>query len=118
MEIFFQLHDVHINDYIKEHIAARLQGLDKFFHHTAKAYVDIKKTNSSNSGDHLFYVSIHIEEGKFRYFTEEYEENIRKAFDEAYQEMFRIVRDDRSKSRSLARRAGAQLKRLLRGRKK
>jgi ribosomal subunit interface protein len=117
MEIFFQLHDVHITPHTKDHITSRVEGLQKFFKQTAKVYIDIKKTRSDNNGDDLFYVSLHIEEGKLRYFTEEYEENIRKAFDETYQEMFRIVRDDRSKSQSLARRAGAQLKRLLRRKK-
>lgn len=118
MEIFFQTQDIQINSYIKDHIAGRMYGLNKFFSSSAKAYIDIKKTRASNSGDDLYYVSVNIEDGKHQYFTEEYEENIRKAFDEAYQEMFRMVRNDRSKSRNLARKAQAQIKKLLRRRRR
>lgn len=114
MNIFFQSQNLELDQTMKNSMTARLSGLEKFFSPEAQISVSVEKTRSSHNGDDLYFVSLQIEDGKYRYYTDEYEENVRKSFDNAYDEMFRIVRDDKKKSRSLARRAGAQLKKLFR----
>lgn len=114
MNIFFQVRNIDIDQSSKEGMANRMYGLNKFFSPDARAFIDVEKTRASHNGHDLYYVSIHLEDGKDRYFTEDYQENVRKSFDHAYGELFRIVRDDRSKSRSIAKKAGAQLKKIFR----
>ena len=118
MDIFFQARNLELDHQIKDFMANRMYGLSKFFSPHVQAFVDVQKTRSSHHGEDLYYISIAIEDGKHRYFTEEYQENVRKTFDHAYGEIFRIVRDDRSKARRITRKAGASLKKLFkRGRK-
>ena len=72
-----------------------------------------EKTHPHNHGDDVYHTSIRISEGKHNYFADEYRESILASFDYAYQDIFRIIRNDRSKSRKLSRRLGAQLKRMF-----
>lgn len=95
----------------------RVQDLKKFFSDNAHTYIDVEKTRNRQNGDDLYHVSIQIEDGKFRYFTEAYEEDVRSAFDRSFNEMRRMVREDKSKLRDLTRRAGLQLKKLFRRKK-
>lgn len=113
MKVFFQARRIDISEYEKNFMANRMYGLNKFFTPHAHAYVDIERTNASHHGHDLYYVSIRITEPGAAYFTEEYRENVRKSFDHAYGEMFRIVSKDRSRSRNIARKAGQRIKNLF-----
>ena len=113
MNIYFQTKNLEVTQYEKNMMANRMYGLNKFFSWDTHAYIDIERTRSSQHGQDLYYVSIKIDDPQNQYFTEEYRENVRKAFDEAYGDMFRVVRSHRSKSRNLARRAGAHIKCIL-----
>ncbi|MCI5051192.1 MAG: HPF/RaiA family ribosome-associated protein [Candidatus Pacebacteria bacterium] len=114
MNIYFRAKDLNIPSESKQMMANRLFGLNKFFSYDTNAYVDVEQTHQSHHGHDLFYVSIKIDDPHNQYFTEEYRENIRSAFDHAYGDMFRVVRSHRSKSRNLARKAGQKIKRLFR----
>lgn len=114
MNIFFQSQHMELDQSMKDSMTTRLHGLEKFFSEHAQIFVNVEKTRSSYNGDDLYFVSLQTDDGKYRYYTEEHEESVRKAFDNAYDEMFRVVRDDKQKARSLARKAGAQLKKLFR----
>lgn len=113
MNIYFQAKNVEIQDDFKQFMAERMYGLNKFFSPHANAYVDMEKTHNSHNGNDLYYLSIKIDDPIQLYFVEEYRENLRKAFDHAYENSFRVVRNERKKTRSLARRASASLKRLF-----
>lgn len=115
MNIFFQIKNVELPLSIKEHIANRLYGMNKFFTPHAQAYVDVEKTHPSNNGPDLYYTSIMIQDGAHKFFTEDWKEDIRKSFDHSYGELFSIVRNERSKSRSLLKRMGSKFKKILRG---
>lgn len=117
MNIFFQSQNMDLDPAMKDFMASRLYGLEKFFSEHAQLYVNVEKTRSSHNGDDLYHISLQVDDGKYRYYTDESQENVRKAFDDVYDEMFRIVRDDKKKERSLARRAGAHLKKLFRRKK-
>ena len=115
MNIYFQTKDVEMHPDEKNFMANRLYGLNKFFSYDTSAYVDIKRTTRHhNNAPDLYYVSIKIDDPLNQYFTEEYKDDARKAFDHAYGDMFRVVRSHRSKSRNLARRAGAHIKKIFR----
>ena len=113
MNIFFQSRNLDLNEDSKRMMAQRMYGLDKFFSVYAKAFVNVEKTRASHHGHDLYYTSIHIEDGQARYFTEDYKESVRKSFDHSYGEIFRIIRDERSKSRTLTRKAGKVIKNIF-----
>ena len=117
MNVYFQYKNLTLNDDLKEIISNRMDGMNKFFSPDAKAFVDVQRTRSSNNGNDLYCVSIKLQDAKYNYFTDDYQESIRKAFDEAYAELFRMVRNERSRSRVLARRASARIKNMFRRRK-
>ena len=75
--------------------------------------IDIEKDRNQNSGDDIYHTSIRINEAHNSYFSEEYRESVLASFDYAYQDIFRIIRNDRSKSRKLSRRLGARVKRMF-----
>jgi len=114
MDIFFQARNIELDPHLKDHMANRMYGLNKFFSPYTKSFIDVEKTRSSKNGSDLFYTSISIQDGKFQYFTEDYQDGPRKSFDHTYGEIYRTIRNDRSKSRNLARRAGSAIKRLFR----
>jgi ribosome-associated translation inhibitor RaiA len=114
MNIFFQTRNMDVSQKLRDIMANRLYGLSKFLSTDAQVFVSVEKTRASQSGDDLFYVSLNIEDGSERYFTEEYADDVRNSFDQSYREIFRIIRDERGRSRNLARRAGARLKKLFR----
>ncbi len=113
MQIFFKTRRVELYIDEKNFIARRIENLEKFFSPDAHAYIDVEQTRVSNSGDDLFYVSITIEDGKYNYFADEYGSDIRKAFDSSYGDIYRMIRNDRSKSRKLLRSTGRTIKRIL-----
>lgn len=117
MNIYFQTKNIDLHPHEKEMMANRMYGLNKFFSWDTNAYIDIERTRQSQHGDDLYYASIKIDDPTNQYFTEEYKENVRKAFDHAYGDMFRVVRSHRGKSRNIARRAGAKIKKMLTRRK-
>jgi ribosome-associated translation inhibitor RaiA len=118
MNIYFQSKNLDLYQDTKNMMINRMNGLNKFFQKDTNAYVDVERTtNHHNNGPDIYHVSIKIDDPLNQYFTEEYQENIRKAFDGAYGDMFRVVRSHRSKSRNLARRAGARIKRIFRRQK-
>lgn len=117
MNIYFQFKNIEIDHDTKEMMANRMYGLNKFFTHDTNAYIDVEKTRQAHHGHDLYYASIKIDDPLNQYFTEEYKEDIRMAFDHAYGDMFRVVRSHRSKSRNLARRAGAKIKRVFKRQK-
>jgi len=117
MNIYFQAKNVEIHPNIKDTMANRMYGLNKFFSWDTNAYIDIERTRQSHHGHDLYYVSIKIDDAHNQYFTEEYKENVRKAFDHAYGDMFRVVRSHRSKSRNIARKAGSKIKRIFKRQK-
>lgn len=113
MNIYFQTHSLDVSDVEKQFISRRIEGLAKFFGQSTSVYIDIEKTRADQHGDDLYRVSIRIEDGPLHYYTEDYRETIRTSFDHAYGDMFRMVRNDRSRSRTLARRAGARIKKFF-----
>jgi|AntAceMinimDraft_6_1070360.scaffolds.fasta_scaffold21331_2 ribosome-associated translation inhibitor RaiA len=114
MNIYFHTGNIDVHPYEKEYMANRMNGLDKFFRIGTHGYIDIEKTRASHHGTNLYYVSVVISDARIDYFTEEYSESIREAFDRSYGEIFRIIRDERSRSRTLIRKAGQQIKNLFR----
>ena len=114
MNTFFQTQHLDLDIDTQSGMVSKMEGLNRFFSPDAKAFINIEKTRASNNGDDLYYLSIQIEDGKYQYYTKEEEESVQAAFNQAYAELFRIVRDDKRKSRSLARRAGQSLKNLFR----
>lgn len=118
MQIFFQTKKTEVNINDKNYMARRIEGLRKFFSEHAHAYVDLERTRASHHGHDLYYVSIRIEDGHYKYFAEEYQSDIRKSFDHAYGDIYRIIRNDRSKSRSMLKSAGQAFKKILRMRRK
>lgn len=101
MNIFFQTRKIDLLPDEEIFIARRLENLQKFFSPHVHVYVDIQQSRGGRLGSDLFYVSLKIEDGRFHYFADEYQENLRKAFDHAFGDIFRIIRNDRSRSRRL-----------------
>ena len=116
MNISFQFKNMDVDQSMQNHITDRLKGLRKFFSEQVQFFVLAEKPRSSHNGDDLYYISLNIEDGKYQYFIDEYEKDVRTAFDNLYDESFRLVRDDKKKERNIARRAGARLKKLFRKR--
>lgn len=114
MNIYFQTKNTESHDDLKQSIAERITGLDKFFPPFTNIYIDMEKTHSSHKGNDLYYVSLNIDDRGQHYFVEEYRENLKKAFDFAYESIERIVKNDRNKSRNLTRRAASRIKKLFR----
>lgn len=113
MQIFFRTKNLEVTEGTKSFIANRVNGLAKFFSPHAHVYADLEKTRADHNGRDLFYTAITIEDGHARYFVEEYKDELRKSFDHAYSDLFRVVRNDRSKSRQLVKRAGQKFKNIF-----
>lgn len=114
MNIYFQIKNSESShDELKQNIAERIKGLEKFFPPYTNMYIDLEKTHSSHKGNDLYYVSLNIDDRGQHYFVEEYRENLKKAFDIAYESIERIVKNDRNKSRNLTRQAATRIKRLF-----
>ncbi len=114
MQIFFQTKKIEIHKEEKDFIAHRIEGLRKFFSPHAHSYIDIERTTAHNNAKELYYVSIRINDGEHKYFSEGHEGDIRTAFDDAYSDIYRIIRNDRSKSRSILKSAGRKFKNFIR----
>ena len=110
MHIFCQTKKIELERGEQDFMAARIEGLAKFFEPDAHTYVDIEKTRSSHNGEDLYYIAIHVKEGVVRYFVDGYQENIRKTFDNVYADLYRNIRNDRSKSRELLKSARRNIK--------
>lgn len=117
MQIFFKTRKIDLHPHEQNFMARRIENLGKFFSVNSHTYVDVEQTRASHNGQDLFYISLTIEDGKYNYFAEEYQGDIRKAFDHAYGDIYRIIRNDRSKSRKLLRSAGRAFKKILKKRK-
>ena len=114
MRIFFKHKNTDIPAHLESFMANRIRGIAKFFSHDAHAYIDVEKTSTSHHGNDLFYVSIRLRDAGHEFFTEEYADDIRKAFDRAYAENYRVIRKQRSRLRDVSRKAGSRLKRIFR----
>ncbi len=113
MNIFFQDKNFDLHASEKEFMANRMYNLRKFFSPYAQAYIDVERTRASMTGDDLYRITIRLDDGPHRYFTEEFQRDVRTTFDHAYGDIFRMVRNERSRSRTMARRAQERLKRLF-----
>jgi ribosome-associated translation inhibitor RaiA len=113
MQIFFQTKKLELHEEEKSFMARRIEGLNKFFSPYAYVYIDVEQTRASHNGRDLYYVSIKIDDGKYKYFTEEYQDGVRKAFDHAYGDMYRVVRKDKGKARAVLKSAGRRFKRIF-----
>ncbi|MGB0925126.1 MAG: HPF/RaiA family ribosome-associated protein [Minisyncoccia bacterium] len=113
MQIFFQTKKVNITQGEQDFMARRIEGLEKFFSPHAHAYIDVEKTRASHNGHDLYYVAIKIDDAPHRYFAEEYQADTRTAFDHAYGDLYRVIRNDRSKSRSMLKSAGRKFKQIF-----
>lgn len=113
MQIFFQTKKIELHPEEQNFMARRIEGLNKFFSSHAHAYIDVEKTRANHKGHDLFYVSINIDDGPHKYFTEEYQADTRKAFDEAYGDMYRVIRKDRGRSQAVLKSAGRRFKKLF-----
>ncbi len=114
MQIFFRTKKVDLQQHEKDFMVRRIEGLNKFFSPYAYVYIDVEKTKGQQKAPDLYYVSISIEDGKYQYFTEESQDSIRKAFDNAYGDMYRVIRKDRGKARAVLKSAGRRFKNLFR----
>lgn len=114
MRIFFKNKNTDIPAHLETFMANRIDGIAKFFADDAHAYVDVEKTSNSHNGNDLFYVSIRLRDGGQEFFTEEYADDVRKAFDRAYAENYRIIRKQRGRLRDVSRKAGSHLKKIFR----
>lgn len=118
MNIFFQTKKVEISSAEQDFMAHRIEGLKKFFSPQIHVYIDIEKTHGSHNGQDLFYVKIRIDDVHQRYFADEYQSDIRKAFDNTYADLYRIIRNERSRSRRLLTSAGRKFKSMFKKRYK
>ena len=118
MQIFFQAQKIEIQPGEQDFMARRIEGLSKFFSPQAHTYIDVEQTRPSHNGQDIFRVAIHIEDGSARYFVDGNEGSVRKAFDEVYADLYRSVRNDRSRSRTVLKSAGRKFKNLFTRRKK
>lgn len=118
MQIFFRTKKTEVNAHDQDYMARRIEGMQKFFSPHAHAYVDLERTRASHRGHDLYYVAIKIEDGHYKYFAEEYQSDIRKSFDHAYGDIYRIIRNDRSKSRTMLKSAGRAFKKVFQKRRK
>ena len=100
----------------EQFMARRIENLKKFFSPYVYVYIDIEQTKGGKLESDLFYVSIRVEDGALHYFVDEYQENLRKAFDHAFGDIFRVIRNDRSRSRRLLKSAGRGFKRVFKRR--
>lgn len=116
MNIFFQTQNIEVNQFNRDAMAQKMYSVERLLSPYAKGYIDIQKTRASHNGKDLYSVSITIEDGKHHYFAQEYHEEVKTTFDRTFADIARQVKDDKSKSRTLARKAGASLKRLFRKR--
>ena len=114
MQIFFQTRKMELSPDEKAFMARRIEGLNKFFSHYAHAYIDVEKTRGGRNGDDLYYTSIRIDDAPHHYFAEEYQADVRKSFDNAYADLYRIIRKDRSKAQRIMKSAGRRFKNLFR----
>jgi ribosome-associated translation inhibitor RaiA len=110
MHIFFQTKKIELDRDEQDFMAHRVEGLAKFFTPETHTYIDVEKTRSSHNGEDLFYIAIHVKEGAVRYFVDGYHENVRKTFDNVYADLYRSIRNDRSKSRELLKAAQRKIK--------
>lgn len=118
MQIFFQTKKTEVNTHDQDYMARRIDGMQKFFSPYAHVYIDLERTRASHHGDDLYHVSIKIEDGRYKYFSEEYKSNIRESFDYAYGDIYRIIRKDRSKSSTMLKSAGRAFKKIFQKRHK
>ncbi len=115
MQIFFHTKDVELESTNTEYIKERLEKLQrKFFSESTQFFVNVEKTRGDLHGDDLYEVSIRVEDGPEHYFAEDRRDTITNTFDEAYSDLYRIVRKERGKTRSVLKKAGRKIKKLLR----
>lgn len=113
MQIFFQSKKIELHSDDQDFMARRLENLSKFFSRYAQVFVDVEKTLASHNDNQLFYIAIHLEDGSVRYFVNGYHEDIRKTFDHVYADLYRSIRNSRSKSRTMLKSTGRKFKQIF-----
>lgn len=118
MQIFFHAKGVELEDADMEYMKERLGKLQKkFFSESVQFFVNVEKTRGDLHGDDLYEISIRAEDGPEHYFAEDRRDSITNTFDVAYDDLARVVRKERGKSRAILKRAGRKIKQLLRMKK-
>ena len=119
MQIYFADRKIELTEDDKLFMIRRLEGLEKFFKGAEpKFFVTIEKDYGNLHGEDLYRASLKIVDGTQNYFSEDKGEDVRKAFDEAYRDLFRIVRKDRARAQALMRSAGRFVKSIIRGKRR
>jgi ribosome-associated translation inhibitor RaiA len=113
MYILFQTKNITLSSYDEDSMARKIENLSKFFMPDVHIYIDIDYTRGGHFEKDVYYVSLRIDSAKTQYFADEYQETLRFAFDSAFGDIFRMIRNDRSRSRQLFTRASRQFKKTF-----
>ncbi len=114
MQIFFHTKEVELDEREEKHIRERLEKLNKFFSPSVQYYVNLEKTRGDLKGDDLYEASIKVDDPPHHYFADDRKDSVLKAFDAAYNDLFRLIRKDRGKARAMLKAAGRKIKKMLR----
>ncbi len=113
--------NIEMTDAISSYLDKRLSKLDKFMKKDEPAVGQVEIgtiTRGQNSGD-IFRAEINLSLGGHSFRAESEKDDLYKAIDDAQDEMIRQLKSFKNKQRSMERKGGYQLKKLLkfRGRK-
>ncbi|MDB5245452.1 MAG: hypothetical protein JWN90_557 [Parcubacteria group bacterium] len=118
MNIHFKNSAEGLSQQLIDRAEKKILKLDKFIterNYEAQVFVEVRKESSANSSSKLWQTSIHIDLAGERINAEAMSDTAEKSTDKAIGELSSELRKARTKSRSVAKRGGGVLKRLMRG---
>jgi len=116
----FKATNIEMTEAIREYLYKRLEKLEKFTGDDAGSYgqVEIGTTTSGQHSGDIFRAEINLTVEGQNFRTESKKKDLYSAIDEAQDEMIRTLKSYRGKRRTLFRRGGYQIKKLLKFRGK
>ncbi|MEO6536878.1 MAG: HPF/RaiA family ribosome-associated protein [Candidatus Paceibacterota bacterium] len=118
MNIHFKNSAEGLSEQLIERAEKKILKLDKFIterNYEAQVFVDVNKESGAHSSNKMWQTSIHVDLAGDRFNAVETADTAEKATDMAIAELGSELRKARTKSRSVAKRGGGVLKRLMRG---
>ncbi len=118
MNIHFKNPPEGLSDALVDRMEKKILKLDKFIaerNAEAQVFVEVRKESGAHSSNKMWQTAIHVDVGGSRINAEALGDTPEKSTDKAIEELAGELRKARAKSRSVAKRGGTVLKRIMRG---
>ena len=103
-----------ITESLREKVYAEFKRFEKILEPNTHIAVEIGKTTHHHKNGEVYKAEVKIVEPKAEYYADFVTENLYESIDTLADELFQKITSSKSKHRSLFRRGGAKIKKLLR----